>query len=396
MTMVTLEDGEEVHVILGAPPENPVLLKGRVTASGEPIEKAIISFIPSTGGGMEKMAIESTDEEGFFETTLVEPGDYLVTIQEMGLMGQQNNLEFRRRVPDEVSFELNFELPVGRITGTVFGPDGDPLPQARVTLNIDGGAEFGTMFGGKYTETSTDDVGDFELKYLRPGGYLVAAGGSMLGGMFGEDTSVKGRVVNRVHVDESQWLRNVDFHLEDPGSISGTVIDHAGEPVAKAVLFARDENGNLLETFSFLSSDAGGRFKYHGLAPGNYTIAARMDNSASAETQIIRVRSGESTTAELILNPGTIVTVSLQDKSGKLVAAVVSVTDDKGRQMNGMLAIQNIMEKYSSGVGSLQQNVGPLPPGIYSIQARTEDGRSTRKTLTLSGQEKRKLRLRLK
>lgn len=396
IAMVTLEDGEEVHVVLGAPPENPVELEGRVTASGDPVEGAIISFIPSTGGGMEKMALESTDEEGAFSTTLVEPGDYLVTIQKMGLMGQQNNLEFRRRVPDEDAFELNFELPVARISGTIFGPDGDPLPQARVTLNIDGGAEFGTMFGGKYAETTSDDAGDYELQYLRPGGYLVAAGGNVLGGMFGEDSSTKGRIVNRVQVNEGQWLRNVDFHLEEPGSISGMVLDHAGQPVAKAVLFARDENGNLLETFSFLTSDAGGRFKYHGLAPGSYTISARMDNSASGENEIIRVRSGEETAAEIVLDPGTILKVTLQDKSGALVAAVVSVTDDKGREMNGMLAIQDIMEKYTSGVGSLEQNVGPLPPGTYTIRASTEDGRSTRKTITLSGQEQRKLRLRLK
>jgi len=396
IAMVELKDGATEHVILGAPPENPVIVKGKVTANGEPVAGALISFIPSNGGGFDKMKLNSADEDGQYEVTLVEPGDYLATVQRMGLLGQQNNLEFRKRIPEQETYELNFELPVGRISGTVYGPDGDPKPSARVTLNLDGGAEFGTMFGGKYTESLTDDNGDFELNYLRPGGYLVAAGGNVLGGMFGEDSTVGGRMVQRVQISEGEWLRNVEFHLEKPGTIMGTVVDHSGKPVSDAVLFARNEAGNLLETFSFLTSDAGGRFEYTGLAPGNYTIAARMGSGASSENEIIRVRSEEVTEAKLTLDPGTILKVTLQDKSGKLVAAVISITDAEGREMNGMLAIKDIMEKYTSGVGSLEQNVGPLPPGIYTVRASTEDGRSTRKSVTLSGQESRKLRLRLK
>ena len=396
IAMVELKDGATEHVILGAPPANPVIVKGKVTANGEPVDEALISFIPSNGGGFDKMKLDSSDEDGQFEVTLDEPGDYLATVQRMGALGQQNNLEFRKRIPEQETYELNFELPVGRISGTVYGPTGDPKAGARVTLNIDGGAEFGTMFGGKYTESLTDDNGDFELNYLRPGGYLVAAGGNVLGGMFGEDTTVGGRMVQRVQINEGEWLRNVEFHLKKPGTIVGTVVDHSGKPVSDAVLFARNEAGNLLETFSFLTSDAGGRFEYTGLAPGNYTIAARMGSGASSENEIIRVRSDEVTEAKLTLDPGTILKVTLQDKSGELVAAIVSVTDAEGREMNGMLAIKDIMEKYSSGVGSLEQNVGPLPPGIYTVRASTEDGRSTRKSVTLSGQETRKLRLRLK
>jgi hypothetical protein len=265
-----------------------------------------------------------------------------------------------------------------------------------VTLNIEGGAQFGTLFGGKYTETSTDDAGEYDLTYLRPGGYLVAAGGALFGGMFGDGEEADGRIVTRVEVREGQWVRNVDFRLEQPGSVAGVVVDHAGSPVEGAVLFARDENGSLLETFSFVTTDAAGRFEYKGLAPGRFTFAARKDSLSSAENETVRVESGAKSEVRIVMDPGTMLRVTLEDKSGELVPAVISVTDAQGREVNGMRALEDIMETFQNGVGNLEQSVGPLPPGSYSVRALASDGRSTKRSVTLSGQDERKLRLRLK
>ncbi|MFT5285521.1 MAG: protocatechuate 3,4-dioxygenase beta subunit [Planctomycetota bacterium] len=396
ISMVDLVDGGEEHVTLGALPDNPVIVTGLVTSDGDAIPKTMVSFVPSNGGGFEKMKLASTDENGEYKVILTEPGDYLVTVQQVSIMGQQNSLEYRRRIPDGEDFVLNFELPVGRIGGTVYGPEGEPLANARITLNKDGGAEFGTMFGGRYAEATTDDGGAYVLENLRPGAYLIAAGGSILGGAFGENKNGGGRTVSQVEVGEGQWVRGVDFHLEASGTIKGLVVDHAGFPVDGATLFVRNENGNLLEIFSFLKTDAGGRFEYKELAPGVYTVAARKDQLASSESEHIRIRSGEATDCKLVMDPGTLLTVALQDKSGELVPSVISVTDSEGREMNGMLSLDDLMAKFSSGVGVLEQEVGPLPPGTYAVRAVTDDGRSTKKTVTLSGQEKRKLRLRLK
>ena len=54
------------------------------------------------------------------------------------------------------------------------------------------------------------------------------------------------------------------------------------------------------------------------------------------------------------------------------------------------------MTIFTEGVEKTEQRVGPLPPGTYTVRAVTEDGRSSKKVVTLSGQEKRKVRLRLK
>ena len=395
MKTVQLADEAAEHVVLGAPPAEPVRVHGRVTLAGDPVADAVVSFVPAGGEGMEFLKIDTASSDGAYDIRLDQPGDYLVTIQSAGATLQQNSVEFRRKVPSGEEHELDFEMPLGRITGRVRGPDGDPLAGARVTLNMEGGLVFGTVFGGQYNETATDEDGDYEILFVRPGSYSVAAGGSLLGGLFG-DRQGMGRVVTTVDVDEGEWVRGVDFRLEEPGSLEGTVRDAAGKPVSGAAIFVRDEAGRLVELFSLATTNASGRFEYPGLAPGEYTVTARTSSQAAAAPASVRVRSGEASQVTVAVEPGTVLIVTLTDKTGADIPSRVSVVDAQGREMNGMLGLAEIMERYSGGIGSTEQRVGPLPPGKYRVQAVAEDGRSTERPVTLSGQDERKVRLRLR
>ena len=169
MQVVELADEAEEHVVLGAPPEDPVQVHGRVTLDDEPLTDSIISFVAAGGGGMESLQMESLDEDGRYSLQLDEPGNYLITVQTAGVPGRQNSIEFRRTVPKAESHQLDFELPLARVSGRVSGPDGEPLAEARVTLTVQGGLVFGTVFGGQYSETVTDDGGAYEIAGLRPG-----------------------------------------------------------------------------------------------------------------------------------------------------------------------------------------------------------------------------------
>jgi hypothetical protein len=395
MTAVELADEVEEHVVLGEPPAKPVQVHGRVTLAGEPVGESVISFVPTSGGGMEYLRIESLDADARYALQLDAPGDYLVTIQSTSDIGRQNTIEFRRSVPETGDFELDFEMPLGRISGRVRGPDGEPVPHARVTLNIEGGLVFGTVLGGQFNEASTDENGDYELPYLRPGRYSVAAGGAFLAGFLGDREGL-GRAVQTVEVGEGQSVRGVDFQLEDPGSIHGTVRDAGGALVENAAIFVRDEAGHLLELFSVAQTNASGTFEYLGLAPGDYTVVARTSALASPAAVPVRVRAGESSEVTVAVDAGTLLLVTLVDKSGADVPSRVSVLDAEGREMNGMLGLAEIMERYGGGVGSSVQRVGPLPPGSYRVRAFAEDGRSTERPVTLSGKAERKVRLRLK
>jgi hypothetical protein len=223
----------------------------------------------------------------------------------------------------------------------------------------------------------------------------VAAGGAFLGGAFGDGEAL-GRVVKSVELDEGESLRDLDFRLEQPGSVQGTVRDATGNLVAEASIFLRDEDGRLVELFSLASTNASGKFEYPGLAPGSYTVTARTRTLASADGVPVRVRSDESSEVTVVLEPGTLLLVSLEDSSGADIPSRVSVLDEKGREMNGMLSLAELMERYSGGLGEAVQRVGPLPPGTYEVRAMAEDGRSAQRPVNLTGQSERKVKLRLK
>jgi len=368
---------------------------GRITLAGEPVPGALISFVPADGGGLDKLKIKTLDAEGRYELQLDAPGDYLLTVQDTGAPGRQNSIEFRRTIPEGAETRLDLELPLGRISGRVEDTHGDPVSGARMTVTMQGGLVFGTVFGGHYTEAATDDAGAYEIPWLRAGSYTVAAGGAFLGGAFGDGAAL-GREVKSVELHENESKRGLDFRLEQPGSVRGTVRDAAGSLVAEASIFLRDDEGRLVELFSLASTNASGTFEYPGLAPGNYTVTARTKTLASAAGVPVSVRSTESSEVTVVLEPGTLLLVSLEDSSGTDVPSRVSVLDAKGREMNGMMGLAELMQRYSGGLGEAVQRVGPLSPGTYEVRAIAEDGRTAQRPVSLTGQPERKLKLRLK
>ena len=256
------------------------------------------------------------------------------------------------------------------------------------------GQVFGTVMGGQYNETRTDEDGGYEILYVRPGDYAVAAGGTYLGGLLGRGSSL-GREVKSVSIEED-GSATVDFQLEAPGELHGIVRDAAGKPVAEASIFLRDEKGRLLELFSFQATNSSGVFEYDGLAPREYTITARAEGMTSSSDAAIRIRSGEVAEAEVTVDVGTTLLVSMADKAGDDIRSRVSVLDEEGHEMNGMLSLNELMERISEGVDGKEQRVGPLAPGVYTVSAVTQDGRAASRRVRLDGSPEKKLRLRLK
>ena len=394
MTSVQLKDEGLEHVVLGSPPAQPVRVSGTVSLAGDPVADMIVRFLVAGGGGMESLKIGTTEKDGSYELVLDEPGDYLMTVQSAGAAGMQNSVEFRRRIPEAEEHRLDVSMPMGRIAGRVVGPDGKPSANARVTLSMQSGQVFGTVMGGQYNETRAGEDGQYEILYVRPGDYAVAAGGSYLGGLLGSQDSL-GRKVKSVSISEGSDA-TLDFELEAPGELHGVVRDAAGKPVAEASIFLRDEEGRLLELFSFQATNASGAFEYDGLAPGEYTLTARAEGVTSGTDTTVRIRSNEVTEATVVVDVGTTLLVSLSDKSGALVRSRVSVLDENGHEVNGMLSLNELMARISGGVDGKEQRVGPLPPGRYEVSTKTEDGRSASRRVRVTGKPEKKVRLRLK
>ncbi len=397
MEFVDIEDGEETHVVLGAPADDPLRFHGRVTHAGEPVGDALLIVMPADATSMSAMQMEPTAEDGTFELMLERTGPYQITVQQGAAIGQANNVEFSETIPDGArEHEFDIELPVGRISGRVTGPDGKPLAGARVTLNIDGGIPLGSFLGRRYVDTTTDDDGNYDLPYLAPNTYSVGAGGTAFGGVLGGE-SPGGRVVkNGIQLAAGEWLQSIDFRLEEPGVLNGLVQDESGLPVQDAAIYIRDASGRLLEYFTMVTTDAGGRFSYKGLAPGDYTFSARTSTHASAESEPVRVPAGGEAQGVATLTAGTILIVTVVDQSSKDVDATVSLRDASGRELGSMRSMQEMMDLLANNTGERAQRMGPFPPGRYDLFAETESGQKTKKTVTLAGQPERRIELRVR
>jgi len=391
-----LSDGAAEHIVLGAPPADPVRVSGTVMHDGEPYAGAMITFYAEGENTMQTMRSERVKKDGTYAVELEQPGNYVVQIQMLNAaMTQQRIVEFSRVVPEVEQTELFFEIPTGRVSGRVEGPGGEPVAGVRVSLHPEGALETGTLWGGQYAESTSEKDGSFDFQGLRPGHYSLMAGGMAFGGMM-SDKADYGREVRSIEIDEGQWLDGEDFRLETPGRITVKVVDGAGKPVSAAAIFVRDEDGRLLDRLSMITTSGGGTADYGGVAPGDYTVTARKGDLASQESTPQRVRSDETTSIEIRMEASTVLLITLLGEEGELLNANVSVTDPTGREVSGMVALTELMAVFGAGFSSKEHRVGPLPPGRYRVTAVLADGRKLKKPVTLTGRPERKMTLRFK
>lgn len=395
MSQAVLKEGQETYVVIGAPPEHLVTVTGSVTLDGEPYEGALVSFVPPGEKMYANMKNVTVREDGSFELELDGTGAYVVSVQVItGVAGQQSSIEFAVDIPEHAKeHRADFELPLGRISGRLTGPEGSPAGGARVTLTSDGVVRSDSFFGGQYTELVTEPDGTFDVRALRPGTYRLSAGGASP--YSGAETTPYGRVTSgNLELDEGEWMQGVDLRLPRPGRLEVTVTTADGKPVPGASIFVRDESGRMLEPFSMVVTNGAGRCDYGGVAPGRVTVTARSGVLTCTETAPIQVPEGGSRSVHLELEAGTILWVALRDKSGAPTTAAVSVTDEDGREMTGAIGMSDLQALYMEGQFSPNEHrLGPLPPGKYTVTA-VIDGIVVDKLARLRGEAQKKVTLR--
>jgi uncharacterized GH25 family protein len=394
--LVEVVDEQEVEVTLGALPEDPVKVSGRITAGGEAVTGGFVSFVLE-GEKIGAMALAQIQSDGSYSTVLDKPGAVLVTVQanpDGDFVGGMTNREYREEIPDAETHVLSFDLGGGRIRGQVTDQEGQPQEGVTVKWSCGDGRGAGEL-GGTYAQTQTDENGRYEFPYLTEGTYDLAAGGSPFMGVLEQGGSLGRAMRPGVQVAEGQIVENIDFSLQPGHDLTGFVRDEAGESVPNATVWVFDEAGQALDQISMVRTNGSGRFTIRGLSEGRYFLQARQGTRTSPSIPT-EVRAEDPAEPVLRLEQGTLLIVRVERDGEFDYDARVKVTDEAGRDQTAMLSLESITDLLSNGYQSGETRVGPVPPGRYQVVATAPDGTTASKSVQLSGKTERRLRLRLR
>ncbi len=372
---IELFDRETTHVLLGGAVEiesDPVTVSGRVTLRGEPVAGTVAFTLDAVQ--VSSGTSEATLDDGEFEVELGVPGEYRIRVDQK-LGGEEwTTAMLYRRVPNTDRHVLDLALPGARIAGRVYDFEGEPAPGIPVTIRAVGPRSTendpGSMFGGEETEPD----GSYEFTELEPGTYVVGAGSPMLS-MFVGGAAGYGRTTTRpIELAQDEDRGGVDIALRKPGELSGRVVDTDGEPLNGASIFVYDSAGVPVDVMSTTTTNAGGRFRYEGLAEGTYSVLARTKSHATSISRPARVGAESSDEVELVAHQGAHLLVTLHDAAGEPLRANISVTDEEGREVQGLAGFGSFFGAWSDDSGSRTRRVGPVSPGSYRVVARSTDG----------------------
>jgi hypothetical protein len=282
----------------------------------------------------------------------------------------------------------------GRVTAADTGQ-----PLRRVRIRLDGGSDFELQ---EPRSTTTDDDGRYELARLTAGRYqLSASKGGYVSVQYGQRRPFEnGRPID---VQHGQVLDKIDLSLPRGGVVTGRVLDEAGEPVVGASIalgrYGYQSGVRRLTTAHRASTNDRGEFRAFGISPGEYYVAASFggaDFGSAERTRYVRT-----------FYPGTASTINAQriavrvgdELSGidlSMIRARTAELSGTVRMADGTPPLRHgsISARPKDGdtdrshAGIVQPDgsftIRGLLPGVYSVDARADDGRGATTDVTIS------------
>ncbi|MFP5287050.1 MAG: carboxypeptidase regulatory-like domain-containing protein, partial [Thermoanaerobaculia bacterium] len=273
--------------------ERGALLQGRVTtAAGEPV--------PGVRVGVSGAAA-ATNDDGLYWLEGAELGK-----QEVIFLHRSHG---RVAKPFEIQpgvnvLDLVFE-PGVEVAGRVVDDTGKPVPGARVELTPE------YRFDPKQVHDVTGEDGRFRLSPVAAGRYRLKAGAEGFA-----DTERPGTLV----VEEP--VSNLEITLDRGAVLSGNILGLPAEDLAQVEVEARGDNGVTPPAWT----DGRGRYEVRSLAPGDWTVTARLwDDQRQAKTRVAIRRSDRELTRDLEFEKRLALTIQVLYDEEPLPDAQVSV-----------------------------------------------------------------------
>lgn len=306
-----------------------------------------------------------TDENGYYKISTLDSGEYRVTAKivmntfpffQVKFYDNKDDYFEADPVPvnngqeaSGIDFQLDYELATGGIAGTITDAKGDPLKGIYVfAWKHSNGDSFYNNFRGFSSLVKTDENGNYEIKHLSTGKYVVSAIRAewwkfetiYYDGVSSFKDATPVPVADTITTD-------IDFvfgQSADLGAISGNVTsDEDGTPVANAFVQAMwigsyAGHGSMrCRPLMFAWTDANGDYKIDMLQAGRYIVLVHKngytefydDTQDISKASEVEVPAGKETTG---INFG----IPTVPGAGSKVSGVVT-KDSTGNPIEGAI-----------------------------------------------------------
>jgi len=280
---------EHIDIFLAQGSQDLGSIAGVITdaATGEPIANA---FIIARGDNHFNNRFALSGADGSYTIGDLHQDTYHVVAHKEGY--------FPGEYPDPIVIDgndvvgidiaLSGMVPTG-ITGNVTdGTTGEPIPEALITaVNVDNHRiHMGTHTGPDGAYVLTVPPGEYFVQ-ARAWGYAPQ------------------NYPDNVIVPVDGFVENIDFALLaiDFGSISGTVTDTAGDPIANAIVRARPADGFHRWRYTHTGED--GAYTFENVLPGSYIVRAfKYGFNPGIYPDTVIVENGQDVTGiDIVLQP---------------------------------------------------------------------------------------------
>ncbi|MGQ0763934.1 MAG: carboxypeptidase regulatory-like domain-containing protein [Acidobacteriota bacterium] len=287
-----------------AKPQPAGTISGQVSLRGKPIAGISVAAIAGdTVNRRDTAARTVTDGQGYYGLTGLPPGQYQIWTLTPGLIAESQPYPGYLPFGSTKSILLaanedvgNVDLKLtngGVITGRISTVDTKPVVDEQVLLELldeNGNPRFGVPRSFRDEVYRTDDRGVYRIYGLPAGRYKVSVG-------FDPKEGIRSSSYPRTYYsDPSDAAKAAILELKEGGeaelinikvgertasfAVAGHIMDATtGRPVAgiRYRIAVVEKDSGRTPSFSGLPTESNGEFRFEGLRPGRYNIAAMSD-----------------------------------------------------------------------------------------------------------------------
>lgn len=281
-TQTPLAPGAEVVLTL----EPPHRVNGRVLSSeGAPVTNFEVTHRWAESGRNAQRNTKFEDANGAFELWLG-TGEHVLNARAEGFEAAERD-GLRVAAPQKDDALVIALRRHARVSGSVMGPGGEPVAEARVEVQ----GSSGRGWSGGANSTS-DAKGAFELTRVPPGVFKLVA-------------KAEGFAASEPHALElapGESRADVRLVLRVGGRIEGSIFDASGAPDAGRMVMAGAFGPGMGEMAGEATSDESGRFVMEHVTPGTHNLIAtpRMNSLRGDSNPAALMASLKMTTVEVL------------------------------------------------------------------------------------------------